>query len=104
MSGLLNSTGAVSGILGTITAPAVGTGIDGYVLTATGAGVNPAWEAAGAGSVSANDVVAFKSINWDADATIAYTGTAFAEISSNIRIVHAMSDADNKLVFFFQFN
>ena len=49
MSGLLNSTGAVSGIIGTTSAPAVGTGTDGYVWTATGAGVNPAWEASAVG-------------------------------------------------------
>jgi hypothetical protein len=49
MSGLLNTTGAVSGVLGTTSAPAIGTGTDGYVFTATGAGVNPAWEAAAGG-------------------------------------------------------
>ena len=49
MSGIVNSTGAVSGIIGTTVAPAIGTGTDGYVFTATGAGVNPAWEAAAAG-------------------------------------------------------
>ena len=77
------------------------TGADGTVLTSTGVGAVPAFEAAAGGSASANDVVAFKSINWDADDTIAYAGTAFAEVSSDIRITHAMSDADNKLVFFF---
>ena len=49
MTGVVNSTGARSGIIGTTSAPAVGTGTDGYVLTATGAGVDPAWEAAAAG-------------------------------------------------------
>ena len=52
MSGIMNTTGAVSGILGTTSAPAVGTGTDGYVLTATGAGVDPAWEAAAAGGIT----------------------------------------------------
>ena len=51
MSGLLNSIGGVSGILGTTSAPSTGTATDGYVLTATGAGVNPAWEAAGGGGL-----------------------------------------------------
>jgi len=52
MSGIINSTGAKSGIIGTTVSPAVGSGTDGYVLTATGAGVDPAWEAAAAGGVS----------------------------------------------------
>ena len=51
MSGIVNSTGAVSGIIGTTVAPAVGTGTDGYVFTATGAGVDPAWEAVAGGGV-----------------------------------------------------
>ncbi len=46
MSGIINNTGARSGVIGTTVAPAVGTGTDGYVFTATGAGVDPAWEAA----------------------------------------------------------
>jgi len=49
MTGIVNSTGARSGIIGTTVAPAIGTGTDGYVFTGTGAGVNPAWEAAAAG-------------------------------------------------------
>ena len=49
MSGVMNTTGAVSGVLGTTSAPAVGTGTDGYVFTGTGAGVDAAWEAAAAG-------------------------------------------------------
>jgi len=49
MSGIVNSTGARSGVIGTTVASAIGTGTDGYVLTATGAGVKPAWEAAAGG-------------------------------------------------------
>lgn len=45
----MNTTGAVSGVIGTTSAPAIGTAADGYVFTATGAGVNPAWEAASSG-------------------------------------------------------
>ena len=52
MSGIVNNTGAVSGVIGTTSAPAVGTGTDGYVFTATGAGVDPAWEAAAGGGGS----------------------------------------------------
>jgi hypothetical protein len=52
MSGIVNSTGAVSGVIGTTSAPAIGTGTDGYLLTATGAGVNPAWETAPAGGLT----------------------------------------------------
>ena len=37
MSGILNSTGAVSGVIGTTEAPSIGTATDGYVFTATGA-------------------------------------------------------------------
>jgi len=70
MSGIVNSTGAVSGVIGTVTAPAVGTGTDGYVLTATGAGVDPAWEAASAGPL-----VHLLTANLPTDATT--TGTTF---------------------------
>ena len=52
MSGIVNQTGAASGIIGTTSAPAIGTGTDGYLLTATGAGVNPAWETAPAGGIT----------------------------------------------------
>jgi len=45
MTGIVNSTGARSGVIGTTVAPAVGTGTDGYVLTATGAGAVPEFEA-----------------------------------------------------------
>ena len=56
MSGILNSTGAVSGVIGTTEAPSIGTATDGYVFTATGAGVDPAWEAV----VSAANTPAFE--------------------------------------------
>jgi len=57
MSGILNTTGAVSGIIGTTEATPVSTGTDGYVFTATGAGVAPAWEAVAAanGTVTHHD-------------------------------------------------
>ena len=56
MTGVVNTTGARSGVVGTISAPAVGTGTDGYVFTGTGAGVNPAWEAISAGEDEVNFV------------------------------------------------
>ena len=92
MSGIVNSTGAKSGVIGTMTAPAVGTGTDGYVLTATGAGVDPAWEVApssdagkayfvasmgsntGWHELSSNAVVPFNSEEIDDDSCTSDTG------------------------------
>ena len=68
MSGLLNNTGAVSGVIGTKTAPAIGTGTDGYVFTGTGAGVDPAWEAAAAGGI-ANTHISVAQVWWSFDQT-----------------------------------
>ena len=93
MTGIVNSTGARSGIIGTTVAPAIGTGTDGYVLTAT------VWqsEAAAAGGKIKN--------HWYNTTTRTSTGvytltTTWAEITygSNEFKITGMTATENNIL------
>ena len=97
MTGIVNSTGARSGVIGTTVAPAVGTGTDGYVLTATGAGVKPAWEAAAGGSSSGPAPGYVYDVQYNGDGVnLGGTGNFTFNPSSNILNVNGHIAASTK--------